>query len=209
MKDQKVILFDLGKVLIDFDHRIAVQRIKQFCSLDEKSIYSLFFDSNVTDKFEKGLISPLDFFEQVKNMLGARIHYEEFVPIWNEIFTHHPGMLEILGLLKDNYNLYLVSNINKLHFEYLKKQFNEYFEFFNHLFLSYEMGLRKPDLMIYKFIINYLKTSPDNIIYTDDRIELITAAKGLGMDAFLFISTVSFKEELYKRGIEFDAVLRK
>ena len=64
-------------------------------------------------------------------------------------------------------------------------------------------------LRIYKFIIDYLKTKPINIIYTDDRIELIDAALKLGIDAFLFKSINSFKAELSKRNIQFDLVLDK
>ncbi|MFC1709589.1 HAD family hydrolase [Candidatus Omnitrophota bacterium] len=209
MTDERVILFDLGRVLIDFDHTIAVKKIMQFCDLDEKGIYDLFFDSDVTDKFEKGQISSEEFFDEVRRLLNAKISYEEFVPIWNEIFTVHQGMPEILESLKDNYSLYLVSNINKLHFEYLGQQFSYCFKFFSYLFLSYELGLRKPDPKIYKFIIDYLATKPQNIVYTDDRIELIDAALKSGIDAFLFQSTDLFKEELSKRNIKFDLILNK
>lgn len=207
MIDERVILFDLGRVLIDFDHNIAVKRIKNFCSLDEKEIFNLFFDSDITDRFERGVILSSDFFKEVKKMLKAEISYEEFIPIWNEIFTPHAGMYEVVESLKDNYRLYLVSNINKLHFEYLQEKFADHFKFFNYIFLSYELGLRKPDLKIYKLIIDYINTRPQNIIYTDDRVELIDAAKKIGIDAFQFVSVASFKKELLKRDIELGMVL--
>lgn len=209
MTDERVLLFDLGRVLIDFDHTIAVKKIMQFCDLDENGIYDLFFDSDATDKFERGEISPEEFFSEIKRLLGARISYEEFVPVWNEIFTVHQGMPEIIESLKDDYRLYLASNINKLHFEYLQQKYSHYLKFFSYLFLSYEIGARKPDPKIYKFIIDYLGTKPQNIVYTDDRIELIDAALKFGIDAFVFQSTDSFKEELSKRNIKFDLALNK
>ncbi|MDD5617797.1 MAG: HAD family phosphatase [Candidatus Omnitrophica bacterium] len=209
MTSERVILFDLGKVLIDFDHNIAVRKIKPFCALDEKSIYNLFFDSNITDKFEKGIISPLEFFQEVKKTLNANITYDEFVPIWNEIFSGHPGMLEILESLKDNYPLYMVSNINQLHFKYLEDKFSEYFKYFSYIFLSYELKMRKPDARIYEAIIDYIKLPAKDIIYTDDRPELVAAAKKLNIDAFVFKSTDSFKEELARRDIRPDLVLAK
>lgn len=207
MIDESVILFDLGRVLIDFDHNIAVRRIKNFCSLDEKEIFNLFFDSDLTDRYERGVISSFDFFKEAKKMLKAEISYEEFMPIWNEIFTPHPGMYEIVEFLKDNYRLYLISNINKLHFEYLQEKFGDHFKFFSYIFLSYELGLRKPDLRIYNLIIDYISTRPQNIIYTDDRVELIDAAKKIGIDAFQFVSVPSFKQELLKRNVELGLVL--
>ncbi|MDD5005012.1 MAG: HAD family phosphatase [Candidatus Omnitrophica bacterium] len=209
MTQECVILFDLGRVLIDFDHNIAVKRMKHFCSLDENNIYDLFFDSDLTDRFEKGLISSLEFFQELKARLNAKISYEEFVPIWNEIFTPHPGMREIVESLKDNYSLYMVSNINELHFKYLQQQFKDYFVYFSYIFLSYELKLRKPDLKIYELIIDYLKIPAEKIIYTDDRPELVNAAKKLDIDAFVFESTAVFKEELIRRNIKFDLVLNK
>jgi len=206
---ERVILFDLGRVLIDFDHNIAVSRIRKFCSLDEKTIYNLFFDSDVTDKFEKGAISPSEFFQEVKRILNIDISYEAFLPIWNEIFTPHPGSLEIIESLKDNYHLYMVSNINELHFKYLEENFKEYFKYFSYIFLSYEMGLRKPDPKIYKLIMEYLKLPAQNITYTDDRPELIEAAKRLNIDAFVFKGVDSLREELLKRDIKLDLVLSR
>jgi putative hydrolase of the HAD superfamily len=204
MIEERVILFDLGKVLIDFDHNIAVRRIQHLTRLDQKSIYNLFFDSGITDKFEKGNISSLDFFQEVKQILGISISYEDFIPVWNEIFSPHPHSLEIIDSLKNNYRLYLVSNINQMHLEYLQRQFSEYFNYFSYIFLSYEMGLRKPDLRIYERIIDYIKLPAKNIIYTDDRLELIEAAQKLGIDAFVFKSIDSLKEELSKRNIQLD-----
>lgn len=206
---ERVILFDLGKVLIDFDHTIAVQKIKHFCALDENGIYNLFFDSDITDRFERGIITPFEFFQEAKKMLSANTSYEEFVPIWNEIFTPHPGMLEMIGSLKDNYSLYLVSNINELHFKYLEEKFSDFFKYFSYMFLSYEVGLRKPDPRIYELIIDYIKLSAENIIYTDDREELVEAAKKLNIDAFVFESTDSLREELAKRNIRLELVLNK
>jgi len=207
MTSERVILFDLGKVLIDFDHSIAVRKIKPFCGLDEKSIYNLFFDSDITDKFERGVIAPFDFFQEVKKMLNADMEYKQFVPIWNEIFTPHPGMIEVVESLKDNYPLYMVSNINEMHFKYLEDKFSDCFKYFSYIFLSYELGLRKPDKRIYEQIIDYIKLPAKNIVYADDRPELIDAARKLAIDAFVFQSTDSFAEELNKRNIKLDLAL--
>jgi len=204
IKDNRVFLFDLGRVIIDFDHRIAVGKIKKYCSLAENDIYDLFFDSNITDRFEKGKLSPQDFYREIKNMLKIDISYEEFAPIWNEIFTPHPGMLEVLETLKNGYSLYMVSNINQMHYEYLKDKFSQYFKYFKHIFLSYELGLRKPDPRIYEYIINKIKFMPKDIIYIDDRPELINSAKTIGIDAFVFNSTSDLIKELAKRDIKLD-----
>jgi len=103
----------------------------------------------------------------------------------------------------------MVSNINELHFKYLEENFKEYFKYFSYIFLSYEMGLRKPDPKIYKLIMEYLKLPAQNITYTDDRPELIEAAKRLNIDAFVFKGVDSLIEELLKRDIKLDLVLSR
>ncbi|MFC1752701.1 HAD family hydrolase [Thermoproteota archaeon] len=201
MKKDRVILFDLGRVLFDFDHLIAARKISKDCSLSEKEIYDLFFDSQLTDKYERGVVTSFDFYKEVKKILDIDIDYEGFIPIWNDIFFPVPGMLEVIESLKVRYPIYLASNTNELHFLHLEEQFPEYFRCFRYLFLSHQLGLRKPDPLIYNFIISYIKTDPGNIIYIDDRKELVEPAKNLGIDAFVFHSVDSMKEELAKRNI--------
>lgn len=203
MKEKRVILFDLGNVLIDFDHRTAVNRIRKHCALGEEEIYNLFFDSDVTDRYERGLITSLEFFRELKHMLHASISYNEFVPIWNDIFFAHPGMLEVLYALKGTYDLYMVSNINELHYLYLKEMFPNYFNCFKKLFLSYQLKMRKPDPEIYAHIIFFLRLSAHQIIYVDDRPELVEAAKKLHIDAFAFESTDACRETLAEHDIIF------
>jgi hypothetical protein len=82
----KTIIFDLGRVLIDFDHRIAAKRIARFTDKDEDEILSLFFDSEITMSFEEGRLSPTQFFLKVKEILNLKLDYEDYIPIWQEIF---------------------------------------------------------------------------------------------------------------------------
>ena len=207
MSEKRVILFDLGRVLIDFDHRLAVEKISKHCAITEEEIYALFFDSCLTDRYERGKITSLQFFQELKSLLTLSLGYEEFVPIWNEIFTPHPGMLEMLEGLKERHDLYMVSNINELHYQYLAETFPEYFNCFRHLFLSYELKMRKPDEEIYSFILSFLKLPARQVIYIDDRPELVAAARRLLFDAFVFVSTEDCRQQLEKRSIGFSAPL--
>ena len=79
----------------------------------------------------------------------------------------------------------MLSNINILHYEYLKKSF-PVFDVFHKLFLSYELGLAKPDKLIYQKVISILGVSAEEIFYCDDRPELIESACSLGIRGFVF-----------------------
>ncbi len=148
----KAIILDLGNVLINFDHRIAAERISRFTTKSPEEVYRLFFDSEITGLFEEGKISPGEFFLRVKELLSSEIAYDKFLPIWNEIFFLTPEnekLYAIAKALKKHYRLAMLSNVNILHWEYLKKQFS-FFDAFHHIFTSFEVGARKPSPIIYK-----------------------------------------------------------
>ena len=95
----KVLLFDLGRVLVDFDHLRSAQRISAFCSKTPRQIYDLFFESGVTSAFESGKITPEDFYFQVKQMLDLKLSYDSFEPIWNDIFFLSSKNRSVFGLV--------------------------------------------------------------------------------------------------------------
>lgn len=184
----KVILCDLGNVLVDFNHKRAAERISGFCAKSPLDIYELFFDSGVTVVFEEGKIPPKEFYSQVKEMLDLKLSYDSFVPIWNDIFflsARNRKVYSLLNKLKAQYHTALLSNINILHYEYLKKNF-PVFDVFHKLFLSYELRLVKPDKLIYQKVISSLGVSAEEIFYVDDRPELIESASSLGVKGFVF-----------------------
>ncbi|MFH1397657.1 MAG: HAD family phosphatase [Candidatus Omnitrophota bacterium] len=197
------VIFDLGNVLIDFDYRIGVKRIALVSPKSPQEIINLFFSSTLTNSFEEGKISPDDFFKEVKASLGLKIGFSEFLPIWNEIFymtEENKKTFQLAGNLKDNYKLALLSNVNILHLDYIKKEF-PVFAMFDHVLASCELGLIKPDPRIYQKIISVLQCQPAEIFYTDDREELIDTAKRIGLRAFVYKGFEQLKRDLSICGI--------
>ena len=205
MSEIKVVLFDLGKVLVDFDHLRAAERISSFCKRTPLQIYNLFFESQVTIDFEAGKISPQNFYLKVKEMLDLDLSFNSFIPIWNDIFFLSPknrSVYRLINILRANYETALLSNINTLHYEYLKEKF-PVFGVFDKIFLSFEMGLIKPDKEIYKKVIGELKVTAKEIFYTDDRKELVESAASLGMKAKIFVNFAQLMSDLEEAGIIF------
>jgi glucose-1-phosphatase len=199
----KAIIFDLGNVVVSFDHRIAARKIAPLCAKQEDEIFKFFFDSPLTGMFEEGKIEPRDFFSEVKKSLGFSLGYEEFLPIWNEIFFLTETNRAVHGLAKrlgHNYKVALLSNINILHFDYLRVNF-PIFEPFHNLLLSFEMKLKKPDAQIYQRALAVLGVMPEEVFYTDDRPELIESSRQLGIQGFVFKDFEQLKNDLLSAGI--------
>jgi putative hydrolase of the HAD superfamily len=199
------IICDLGNVLINFNHRIAVKKILAFTPRKEEDIYNLFFDSGLTELYEEGKISSDEFFHRVKKALGLEIDYDTFLPVWNDIFFEVPlniKMHNFLRKIKPAYKLIMISNLNESHFEFLKKKMGIFKEF-DKLVLSYEVGFRKPHPEIYKVALDFAKTVPFKAFYIDDRKDLVEAASKLGIRGIVFNGEGSFKKITEEIGNDF------
>jgi len=189
------VICDLGNVLINFDRQIAVKRIAPFTPKKEEDIYGLFFDSQITELFEKGEITPDEFFYRIKEFLELDMDYDKFLPIWNDIFFEVPlniKMRNFLRSIKSQYSLVMLSNINKVHFEFLRKRMG-IFKDFAELVLSYEVGFRKPPPEIYHEALKRIKVIPSRAFYIDDRKDLIEAASRLGIKGIVFDGEDAFE----------------
>lgn len=199
----KVVIFDLGNVLLDFDFNIAAKRIAYFCEKSPKEIVALFLGSNITSLFEESKISPEDFFDCLKNMLDLKISYARFIPIWNEIFflsAKNRSVYSLANNLRNNYRIAVLSNINILHYDYIKEHY-PVLNIFNEVFASCKMGLIKPDPRIYKQVLQALDVKPEEVFYTDDREELVKSAAALNINSFIFTDFKRLKSDLINLGV--------
>lgn len=199
----KLILVDLGNVLINFNHWIAANKFLKFSSRSLDDIYHLLFDSPFTKSFEEGSIKSEDFFLNIKEELNLTLDYHRFLPIWNEIFyltSDNVELCQLIRNLKERFKIILISNINQLHFEYLKENF-KIFDPFDKLILSYEVGVRKPHPKIYQAALDAFSISAQQAFYIDDRLDLIEEASKLSLRGTQFKSFESLKGSLEQAGI--------
>ena len=202
----KAVIFDLGNVLIDFDHMIAAKKISRFTKETPQKIFNLFFDSELTALFEEGKIAPHNFFTEVKKILNLELDYAEFLPIWNEIFflsEKNQAVYNLAKILRERYKIALLSNINILHFNYIKKNFSV-FDIFHNIITSFESKMRKPNPLIYRKTLDLLGAGPQNVFYIDDRAEFIGEARNLGIRGFIFRDVEYLKRDLSANGIDID-----
>jgi len=181
----KCLAFDLGKVLFDFDYHIALTKLEHKLDVPAKTVVDELFYNNFATDFEKGLVTTDDFYRKFKNKFAARLTYDEFVDIWCEIFTPKPDVISLVKGLCLYYPVYLISNINELHFNHLYKQHPEVFSLFDDLLLSYQLKSLKPEKEIYEALRKKCGCAYSDIVYIDDRQDLIQEAQALGLQCIL------------------------
>lgn len=202
----KAVILDLGNVCIDFDHMIAARRIAEFAGRPAAEISDLVFASGICRRFEEGKVTPAGFFSGITETLDLNLSYEEFLPIWNEIFFLTDRNIEVQRLakrLRRDYTIAILSNINILHFEYLKDNFS-FFRLFDNLILSFEQRLRKPDEGIYKKALEILNLKAAEVVYADDQREFTDKANALGIRSFYYQGPDKLKKDFLSAGINVD-----
>jgi putative hydrolase of the HAD superfamily len=184
----KVFAFDLGNVLFDFDYKVALKKIEDRLGVSVEKIIEEFYHRDFTLPFEKGLISGHDFYLDFKKAFLADFEYQEFVDIWCKIFSPIPEVVDLVKRLKAKYPIYLISNINQLHFDYLYNEHPQIFSLFDDLILSFKVKSVKPEIKIYQALKETAGAEFKDIIYIDDRADLIEAAKRLDLQCLRFIN---------------------
>ncbi|PIU41129.1 MAG: hypothetical protein COS99_07265 [Candidatus Omnitrophica bacterium CG07_land_8_20_14_0_80_42_15] len=196
----KVIIFDLGNVVLKFDMRIIARKMAKRFSLNEDEVFQFFFDSPLTHIHDEGRISSKEFYHRAMEKLGIKMDFTEFKKIWLDIFTENNDVTKLILSLSKHYKIFLMSNTNKLHFDYIKTKFDIIKEF-DCVFTSYEVGKLKPHPRIYNAAIKKAYVAPGNIIFIDDRKELVRGAKKVGIRAIQFKNIKKLKQDLVKNKV--------
>ncbi len=199
--DFELIIFDLGNVIFLYDHHIIVHKISKLESIPEERIYYVGFQSDMYKLFDRGKINGEAFFNRFKEELELKMDFKTFIPIWNDIFTANKGIINLIRKLKINYKIYVLSNTNELHFNYLVQKFSIMKEIENFV-LSFEVGNSKPHPDIYKSVLNEAKVKPEKAIFIDDYLEFIEGARKLNIRGIHFKDEFQLIEELNSLGVE-------
>jgi glucose-1-phosphatase len=178
--NQPVIVFDLGKVLVDFDYSIAARRIAARSTQPPENLDAFLSSSPALIQFETGLINRQQFFNQVCHAIGFLGNIGEFGGMFADIFTEIPPMIDLHAeLRRRGLKTYIFSNTNDLAIEHIRRNF-PFFENFDGYIFSYEVKAMKPDAPIYQALEQMTGKRGNEIIYIDDRVENIAGGAAHG-----------------------------
>jgi glucose-1-phosphatase len=200
----KAILFDLGRVLINFDFQRGYRALAGLCPYAAEEIPRRLAGTGLVERFETGLVEPRDFVDQMRRILDLKVDFDQFRATWSSIFTDiliPESMLEGLGR---RYRLVLVSNTNALHFEMIRQTYGHLLRHFDDLVLSFEVHAMKPRPEIFQAAVERAGCRPEECFYTDDIASYIEAATRMGIDAVAFESRMQLEGEMRGRGIVWD-----
>jgi putative hydrolase of the HAD superfamily len=180
-----VIVFDLGKVLVDFYYSIAARKIAARSTKPPENLEKFLGHSPALIQFETGLLTRKQFFEEIRDATGFLGSLEEFSAYFADIFSPIAPMVELHAeLRRRGFQTFIFSNTNDLAIEHVRRNF-PFFKNFDGYIFSYEVKAMKPDAPIYEDMEKLCGRSGGNIIYLDDRLENVEAGAERGWRAIL------------------------
>jgi len=197
------IIFDLGGVIIDIDYYKTVEAFKHegFPDFDQHFIQQ--YQTEFFNDYEKGLKSDADFYQYIQAIIPLSV--ETIDKCWNAMLLRLPlRRLQILQQLQLHYNTFLLSNTNAIHeraFNQMLKEvcgYNNWAVFFDKVYLSHRVGLRKPDQAIFELILTENGLSATETLFIDDSIQHIQAAQNLGIQTIHLTNGMTIEKDIFK-----------
>ena len=180
-----VVVFDLGKVLVDFDYSIAAGKIAQSSRLTGLEIREMLDHSPLLYRFETGLLTRQEFYGEVCARCGFSGSLDEFSALFADIFSEIKPMIALQAALRaGGVPTFIFSNTNEIAEAHIRRRF-PFFSNFDGYILSYEHRAMKPTAKIYEVVELKTGRSGGEIAYLDDRVENIEAGRARGWNALL------------------------
>lgn len=189
-KGIKNLIIDFGGVLIDLDRQRCIENFKRLGLPDVEVVLDIYHQQDFFQKYEKGLITSAEFRDVIREKIGKPVTDAQIDDAWNSFLVSIPAAkLDLLLNLRKDYVVYLLSNTNEIHwqwscqhaFPYKTFQVENYFE---HIYLSYEMNMAKPDAEIFQKVLDDTGIIPAETLFIDDSAANCRAAEALGITTY-------------------------
>ena len=197
LSDFDTIIFDFGGVILDIDPDLSRRRFAAMLGIEKARMLET---EQLPQLYETGSISRTEFVDRINRIAGTNISEGEIIAAWNAMLLNYkPARIEWIKRLHKTHKLLMLSNTNDAHFEYFhNKLIKEYgvtfYQLFDHVYLSHEMGLLKPSHEIYETVIREQQLNLKRTIFIEDTPRNVAGAQEVGLPTLLIPRNGEFYE---------------
>lgn len=178
-------IFDLGNVIVDIDFKRVLGVWSSLSGTPLATLSERFTMGDVFQQHERGEVSDEEFAEALCGEMGISLSFEQFSHGWQAVFVAlRPEVIAIMQQLREQgHRVVVLSNTNRLHCNYWPQHYPEVASASDFMYLSQDIGMRKPDAEIYHYVLGCENTTPDQVVFFDDHPDNVAAAQALGITA--------------------------
>ncbi len=184
----KNLIFDLGGVILDLSVDDTLRSFSTLSGIEKSKVAQLFASSREFASYEKGEISDDVFRDFVRDLYKIDASDEELDSCWNAMLLGFPlKKLQLLETLKTKYTVYLLSNTNNIHLDFInhtllsKTTHASLDDFFHRAYYSHRMKKRKPDAEIFNQVLEEEGLEPEQTLFLDDNLSNVKGASIVGI----------------------------
>lgn len=206
----KFFYFDLGNVLLTFDHHTACAQVGELLGVPAAKVWEVMFASELQSRHEQGLVSSRRVYETVcRQCCDGRRQWpddRQFHVAHSDIFRLHvPLMPVVTQLYASGHPLGILSNTCEEHWKHIcDTRFPVLARLFRVAVLSYQQRRSKPEPGIYEAAVRQAGVEPKDVFFVDDREENVEGALQAGLDAVRFHTPRQLAAALRGRGVRFN-----
>ena len=194
---KRALLLDLGNVVLGVDFRRVFSHWADAAGVDEGVFYDGWAIDEAYRLHETGHIDFPTYTEALSERFQVNLKEHEWRDGWNDIWTRpFHGVIDLLPALSERYALYGFSNTNDTHTAFWRERFADELAAFETIFVSSEIGLRKPDAPAFEYVCREMQSTPAQTIFLDDTLENVHGARQHGLDARHVKNEAAVVEEL-------------
>ena len=186
----RFIYFDLGNVLLYFDHSRAMRKMARVAGVTSEQMRSIVLDGTLQVEYETGWISGVQFVSRISDSIGRDLDVADILQAAADMFVPNPQILSVLEKIRElEIPMGLLSNTCEAHWKWIGELgYPQVRGWFAPVILSYEVKSMKPDAHIYREAQHQSGHEAPRIFFTDDRPENVEAAKKAGWMAEVFVN---------------------
>ncbi|WP_336239750.1 glucose-1-phosphatase [Enterobacter chuandaensis] len=180
-------IFDLGNVIVDIDFNRVLGAWSDFSRVPLATLKQDFAMGETFHQHERGEISDEEFAERFCQEMGLSLSYEQFSHGWQAVFVAiRPEVIDIMHKLREQgHRVVVLSNTNRLHTTFWPEEYPEVKAAAEKIYLSQEMGMRKPEARIYQAVLQAEGFTAADAVFFDDNADNIEGANQLGITSIL------------------------
>lgn len=193
-------IFDLGNVIVDIDFNRVLGAWSDFSRVPLATLKQNFVMGEAFHRHERGEISDEEFAKALCEEIALPLSYEQFSTGWQAVFVAlRPDVIDIMHKLRAKGDRVVVlSNTNRLHTTFWPEQYPEIRAAADRIYLSQEMGMRKPEARIYQQVLAEEGFSADDTVFFDDNAENIAGAERVGITSILVVNKATIPDYFSK-----------
>jgi putative hydrolase of the HAD superfamily len=205
LRNYKTLIFDLGGVIINLNEKATIEAFRKLSSLSDAEFYQLYkptsYSFTTLEDFETGKLSMPDFRNCMREILKIKATDDQIDHAWNQILGDIPQIrIDLLKKLVQTHQLILLSNTNEIHCNEFEQIFSKqsgmknFAALFHHVYYSFQMNDRKPNLSIYRKLVENHQLNPAKTLFIDDNMKNAIASKKVGIHTIHLVPPMTIEQ---------------